>query len=483
MDNNKLKKNYIYNLSYQIFAIIVPLVTTPYISRILSPGGIGKYSFTYAIVKYFILVAILGSSSFGIREIGKCIEDKKERSKVFWNIFSFRFISTLLMIILYLIYVLLFASNKTIALVQTIYLVGLLFDISWFYQGIEDIKRITIRNFFIKLLNIVFIFMFIKEEKDLLLYVFGLASFSFLGIISMWYKVGKHLNKPNIRDIKPYKNIKEMLELFIPTIAVTIFSLIDKTMIGLFSSSSVENGYYEQSLKIVDMSLTIVTSLSSIMIPSIAREYHKKNYDSVNNKMEKSYRFVFLLAIPMTMGLIGITNKFVPLFFGNEYDKVKVILPILSLLYIPMCINNITGTQYLIATGKQNKYSKFLLIGGLSNIIFNFILIPIYYSIGAAIGSLFGELVSMSLCILYLERNHLLNFKIFRLSNKYLLSGTIMLIFLILLNLVRLNNLCFCIIGIIGSMAIYSILLLIMKEPIITDIIKNILRRVKKSHS
>ena len=477
--SNKIKKNYILSVSYQLFAIIVPLITTPYISRVLKADGIGIYSFTYAIIKYFMLVGVLGTGSYGIREIGKYQDDLDKRSQSFWNIFLFKLFSMSIMIVLYLLYVTFFANDKTICYIQGLYLIGALFDIAWFYQGIEDLKKITIRNFLIKIINVIFIFAFIKDRSDLWLYVLGLAFFNVIGNLSMWINLRKHIKKPDFKNIRVFSSFKEILQLFIPAIAIQIFSVLDKTVIGIFDSTAIENGYYEQSLKIIDMSLSIVTALSAVMIPGISKEYHKNNKEVVKDKMIKSYKFVFMLTIPMMFGIIGIADKLVPIFFGDGYEKLKLLLPLLSLLYIPMCLNYITGMQYLVSTGQQNKYSKYLLIGGIINIVLNIILVPKLFSIGAAIGSIVGEIISMLICMGYLKRTKQFDFKIFPLSWKYLISGLIVLMYLISLHFVHISNFLFIVIGMVGSMIIYLLLLILFKDDMVLNTIVTMKRKLK----
>lgn len=477
--SNKIKKNYILSASYQLFAIIVPLITTPYISRVLKADGIGIYSFTYAIIKYFLLIGALGTANYGIREIGKNQDSIDKRSQSFWNIFLFRLLSMSTMIVFYILYVTLFANNKIICYIQGLYLVGALLDISWFFQGIEDLKNITIRNFLIKIINVIFIFVFIKTQKDLWLYVLGLSFFNVIGNLSMWISLRKYIKKPNFSDIKIFKNIKDIVQLFIPTIAVQLFSILDKTIIGIFDATAVENGYYEQSLKIIDMSLSVVTALSAVMMPSISKAYHNRDIKIVKDKMIKSYKFIFMLLMPMMFGIIGIADKLVPVFFGDGYEKVKVLLPLLSLLYIPMCLNYITGMQYLVSTGQQNKYSKYLIIGGIINITLNIILVPKLFSIGAAIGSIIGELISMLICIGYLKRTKQFDFKIIPLSYKYLISGIIVFTYLIALHFIKISNIWFIVLGMFGSMVIYFGLLILLKDDLVINTIKGILKKVK----
>ena len=472
---SNIKKNYLFNVSYQIFALLVPLITTPYISRVLSVEGIGIYSYTYSMVRYFWLLAALGISTLGTRTIGVFQADKDKRSYEFWNLFFLKFILSFLMGLFYIGYVAFCANNKIIALIQGLYLIGVMFDITWLFQGMEDFKKVTMKNFFIKILNIVYIFVFIKTPNDLVKYVFGLAFFTLIGNLSLWINLSKYVNKVKLKKLKPFKDLELAIQLFIPSVATQIFFIFDKTMIGWFSNDSTENGYYEQALKIVDMTLVIITTLSTVMIPRIAQEYKKGNNDIIKEYLNKSFKFVFMLAIPMSIGIISVASIFVPWFFGPEYNKSIYILSILSLLYIFMGINSLTGTQYLVSTNQQNKHTKFLLIGGTCNVILNLILIPRFYSIGAAISSVTGELIITILELNYLNKTKQYNVSmIFKCAKNYIIAGLVMLIVLVLLKRLLYNNVTLLFVMIITGFIVYVLTLLVERDSLIVEEIKKI---------
>lgn len=469
------KINYIYNISYQLFAIIVPLITTPYISRVLGADGVGVYSYTYSIVNYFLIFAVLGTAVYGTKRIGTFQDNREERNKEFWETFILRIILTIIMIIIYYIYVVTFAENKFIAAIQGIYLLGTGLDISWFFQGIEDFKKITIRNLIIKVINVIYIFTFIKTADDLWKYILGLAVFTVLGNLIMWINIRRYVDFKKIKGLKPFKDFKQVLELFLPTIATQLFAIIDKTMIGAFSIDSKENGYYEQAYKIVTMSLIIITTLGTVLVPRIAKAFADKNIEEVKTYLKKSYKFVWLLGIPMLFGIIGVIDVFVPVFLGDGFDKVKIILPILSLLYIPMGMNYMTGRQYMIPTNQQDKYNKLLIIGGVINVVVNFILIPKYFAIGAAIGSVSGELF-----VLYLSMRYLIKTKQYSLKGFikdiyiYCISGFIMFgVLLFMKRIIRYNLLGLLLLVIAGAI-IYLVLLILLKEQIVMEQLNNI---------
>ena len=476
---SSIKKNYFYNASYQIFALLVPLVTTPYISRVLGAEGIGTYSYTYSMLRYFWLLSVLGAATFGARSIGINQEDKEKRSYCFWNLFSLKIILSITFIGLYLLYVSFIAESKLIALIQGINLIAVLFDITWFFQGMEDFKKVTIKNFLIKILNIIYIFVFIKDRDDLFLYVFGLAFFLLLGNLSLWISLPKYISKISIRKLSPFSYFKPVLQLFIPSVAVQIFSVVDRSMIGWFTGSASENGYYEQALKIVDMSLVLITTMGSIMIPKISREYNKGNKKEVKEYITKSLKFTFFISIPMTLGLISISELFVPIFFGKEYMKSSNILDILSFLFIFMGINSVTGSQYLISTGQQNKHTKFLLIGGGVNVVLNIILIPKLMAIGAAIASVIGEMIISLLELFYLNKTKQYNSKVIvKNIYKYVISGVCMfLIVCILRNYIDTLLGIIVIVG-IGALIYFSILM-ILKDELILNEIKKRMNKIK----
>lgn len=476
-----IKTNYLYNVSYQIFALLVPLITTPYISRVLGAEKIGVYSYTYSMLRYFWLLSALGAATFGARNIGIYQEDKEKRSYCFWNLFSLKVILSILFIGIYVLYVGLIAENKLIALIQGINLLAVMFDITWFFQGMEDFKRISLKNFIIKIINVIFIFAFVKTKADLPIYVFGLAFFLFVGNISMWIPLHRYISKVSVKKLRPFTYLKPVLQLFIPSIAVQIFAVFDKSMIGWFTGSSAENGYYEQALKIVDMSLVLITTMGSIMIPRISREHNKGNKSEVMKYLTKSFKFTFMISIPMVLGIISISKVFVPIFFGSEYIKSIQLLNILSLLFVFMGLNSTMGSQYLISTGQQNKHTKFLLIGGSVNVILNCILIPKYMSIGAAIASVIGEGTITVLELYYLYKTKQFDSKkLIEYMYKYLTSAIIMFITIKLMR--QYINSIFDIIQIIvlGGI-IYFISLLIFKEEVVLEEVKKIKNKLLRS--
>jgi len=343
----------------------------------------------------------------------------------------------------------------------------------------EEFGKIVLRNVILKIIGVVYIFTVVKTQNDIAQYVFGLSFFGFLGNISLWPCVIKYANKPDWKEIRPFRNIKVVISLFVPTIAIQIYTVLDKTMIGIITEDAFENGYYEQSIKISKMVLVVVASLGTVMIPRIGYYFGNGDQSAVHNVICRGYRFVWFIGIPMCFGLIGISSNFVPWFFGPGFEKVIHLLCILSFLILPIGISNVIGIQYLIPTNKQNLLSVSVLVGAVTNFILNIILIHIYQSIGAAISSIIAEIV-VTLVQIYLVRKEFSVGDIFGSAWKYLISGVIMLILLIKLGNILTPTIIHTSVMILIGAIVYFALLYVFKDSFLIDNVKNITSKMMK---
>ncbi len=481
METPSIKKNYIMNTLYQILVLIVPLITTPYISRVLGADGIGIYSYTYSIISYFILIATMGTSTYGQRTIAYNHNNKKERSIKFFEIFIFRLLNVIVCSIIYFVYTMLYVkSNKFIYCLQILHLISVAFDVTWFFQGIEDFKKVILRNIFIKILTVLLIFIFVKNNTDVWKYTVILSATTLLGSMSILTYIPKYVQKVRFGDINIFRNFKDIFLLFIPTIAVQVYTVVDKTMIGSFSDSSVENGYYEQVDKIIRMTLALITSLGTVMIPRIAKVFAQNDLEQMKKYLKKSYQFIWLLGIPLMFGIIGITKIFVPIFYGSGYEKLNILLPIYSCIIIAVSLSNVTGCQFLIPTKRQNVYTIAVSVSAIFNFFLNLILIPRLLSIGAAIASIVAETIGAVIMLIFVNNEKLISLKeIFRDSIKYWIAGIIMLLFLLILS----NNLAVSVISLAISIILggilYFCILFILKDDFFISNIKSILLYIK----
>lgn len=476
-----VKKNYIYNLIYQVLTLLLPLVTTPYLSRVLQADGIGTVSYAEAIVSYFVLLANVGIATYGQRQISYVQDSVEERSRVFWETQLLKLITTTISLAVYLPFAL-FVINGDLTLLYLILgiqIFSVCLDSVWFLQGMEEFGKIVIRNIFFRVLTIIFIFVVVKSKEDLIYYVLGVAGIGLLSALSIWSYLPKYIKKIPFKTLKPFRDIKTVLALFIPTIAIQIYTVLDKTMIGVITSDVYENGYYEQAIKIVRMALTVVWSLGTVMIPRIGHHYKLGEMDKVRNWMYRSYRFVWLVSLPMCIGLIFTASNFVPWFFGDGYDGVVPLLQVLSLLFLAIGVNTVTGNQFLIPTKREKVYTVTVILGACVNFVLNLFMIYFFKSIGAAIASVFAEIV-IATVQLVIVRKELSAVKIFSSSIKYLISSVGMGLVLFFEGRYFAPSIINTFIMITSGMAVYLILLFIMKDEFLISNTKNIIGKFIK---
>ena len=474
--NKKTIKNYIYNLIQQVLLVVSPLITIPFLSRSLGADGIGAYSYAFALTNYFTLVATLGCDVYGRREISYVKNSLKDRSKKFWSIQIIKTICTLLVSIIYIVFSL-HNANKVLLIILAFHLINVPLNIGWFYQGTEKFKKITVRTIFLKLAELLFVVFCIHSKNDLIKYTFGSSFINFLTFFVLWLDIKNDIKfeKITLKNIK--FDLKNCLQFFLPAIATSIYTLLDKTMLGVLTGSYTENGYYEQAQKINIVLLRVVLSLGLVLLPQIASAFKEGNKKQVNDFINKSGKYVFFISLPLAFGLICISDNFVPWFFGSGYDKVSELLKLSGFILIVQGLDDIFGMQYLVNVGKQKQYIISIFSGAIMNFVFNLILIPKFASAGAIIASFLGELVIVLIQVYYVKDS--INLKRFFIQSKnYVVASLAMLILIPLNNFLKvsiLNTVIMIGLGII----IYFITLFILKDDTLINVIKKIKDKIK----
>lgn len=476
-----ISKNYIYNLSYQLLTLVTPFITTPYISRVLGPDGVGMYSYTTSIVAYFILLASLGIANYAQREIAYHQDDVHAQSRIFYEVVGIRAITVSISLLsYYLIISHCDVEDKVIYWVQAINILVVLFDISWFFQGLEEFGKIVLRNFVIRILSIAGIFLLIHDVSDLLLYIGLMAGMNFLGAVSIWLYLPKYLVRVARNEINPFRNFVVIVQMFLPQIAIQIYTVFDKTMIGILTGSAFENGYYEQAEKIVKIGLMLVTSLGPVMLPRIASAYAHNDMEAIHHYIMRSYRFVWMIGLPMMFVTIGLIDTAVPWFFGPGYEKVGLLVKIFSGLLLAIGINNVTGVQYLISVNKQNTFTLTVLLGAIINFCLNMILIPSMESTGAAIASVAAE-TAIALVQFYFVRAYFSLSKVLRLSKCYLLCSLLMFAFLMMVSSIYYEQTVIYTVALGGlSVMVYSGFLMLFRDDFFMGFLNKIMGKVRE---
>lgn len=475
-------KNYLYNMTYQILISIVPLITTPYLSRTLGAEAIGIYSYTLSIVTYFILFGSLGVAVYAQREVAYVQNDKEKRSKVFWEILILRLVTMSISMILFLFTCI---KNTGYGVYYKIFLIQMIancIDISWFFQGLEEFKKTVIRNAIVKIISIILILILIKKPEDLPIYILIYCVSTFIGNISLWIYVPKYICKIKLKDLKFRKHLKPILELFIPQVAVQVYTVLDKTMIGAIVNDKSEVGYYEQAEKIVKLLLTIITSLGTVMLPRIAHEFANNNKEKIKETMEKSINFVLILAFPMMCGVIIIAPTFIPIFLGRGFEPSIKIMQILSPIILFIGLGGIIGSQYLLPTQRQKQYTTAVIIGAITNVILNSILIKIIGAQGAAIATVFAE-ASCACVQIYFVRKEFDFKKILKKAIRYMLVSLLMMFFCMLIKLLinNWNNIYILAVQVVVGALTYIIMLLLSRDELLEIALKKILPILKMS--
>lgn len=350
-----------------------------------------------------------------------------------------------------------------------IQLVANIFDISWFFQGIEEFDKTVIRNLIVKLLSLVLIFTIVKTPNDLWLYFLIFVGAELIGNITLWFYIPKYIEKVKLKELTFKKHIKPTILLFLPQIAIQIYTVLDKTMIGKITGNMLEVGYYEQAQKIVKAALTITGALQTVMSSRIANAYAVGDKDEIKRCLGRSINFVWFLTVPMMFGLISISSNFVPWYYGDSFDRVIPILMATSPILIFIGLSGVTGIQYLVQIGKQKEFTISVTIGALVNIIFNFILIKQLESIGAVISSVIAEATILIIQLIYIK-NQITILEVLKLSIKCIISGIVMFIVVRLLVINMSISILNTLIQIIVGAIVYFVMLKITKYKFLEEI-------------
>ncbi len=397
MKHGKLIRNYIYNTLYQILVLIAPLVTTPYISRVLGVTNIGIYQYSQSIANYFVLIGAVGTSLYGQREIAYLQDKPEERSKAFWEIEVFRLVMTLVCTIIYFAVFCTRGSYPEIYAILSLEVLATAFDISWLFMGMENFKITVIRNTIIKVVGIICVFLFVKGPGDLGIYTLCVTAPLFIGNISLWFSLKKYLVKTELTASEVVSGIKDRLKpiliLFLPQIAADVYLLLDKTMLGVFGTHIDQVGFYSQGQKIVNIALKIVTSLGVVMLPTMSAYFAKGDNEGIVKSIKTAFRFIYMLSFALLFGLCAIAPRFVPFFFGEGYDPVAPLMIIISPILVIIATSNVIGKQYLLPTKQQNAFTISIVAGATINFILNIILIRFWDAVGASIATVVAELV------------------------------------------------------------------------------------------
>lgn len=465
------KKNYIYNTLYQAVAMLIPIVTAPYLARIFGPDGVGICSYTSSISSIFILLATFGTASYGQREVAMVRDNREKASQTFWEIEMINIIITCICLLLWFVFTIFSTRYTTLFLVLSLQIVAVIFDISWLYAAYEDFKTIMVRNTIVKLIGLIITFILVKDYNDLFLYLLIISLTTLIGNVSTWIKISKLVDMPKLKLLKLNNHFKQTFIYFVPALATSVYTVLDKTMIGYITKNELENGYYEQATKIINIAKTLVFSFNTIMYARMSYIFAKKDINKLKQNLETSLDFICLISIPLSFGVAAISNKFVPWFFGAGYEPAILLIYLLSPLVFIIGISNFISTQCLTPIGKRKESSKAIIAGAIVNFILNSVLIYFFKSIGAVIATMVAELL-ITVTFIVMAKEYIPFKNICEHSYKKIIAALLMSIIITIVGNYLSATIITTVIQIFIGIIIYFLTLFILKDNFIQNIKK-----------
>ncbi|VTX76393.1 Putative O-antigen transporter [Gemella haemolysans] len=357
--------------------------------RIFTSEALGNYVFYNSIVSYFSLFAMLGIGVYGTKQIAAA----SDVSSTFWNIYAIQLIASILAVSVYVIAVFSIPQmGGIIPLIVGVTLFAKMIDISWLFSGKEDFKKITIRNIVIRLIGVISIFTFVKSSDDLYLYVFLIVIFDFLGQLVMWVPAKKFIKRPSFDGKIIKRNLHPIVLLFLPQVAISLYVVLDRTLLGILGSYS-DVGIYEQGQKLISILLKVVSSLGVVMLPRVANLLSEGKDREAQNMMKFSFILYNLIIFPMIFGLIAVNEVFVKLFLGKNFQDVKYVLYIIVFNIMFVGWTNILGFQVLVVRNKNKEYMLSTTIPAFVSVAVNIAVIPFFGYVGASITSVVVEIL------------------------------------------------------------------------------------------
>lgn len=478
--NNSIKVNFIYNFSLNIINVLFPLITIPYVLRILGADNLGKYNFSISFSQWFLIFATFGTATYGIREIAKVRDNKRELDRTFTEIFLINFIATTISLSVFIIII--FLSPKTNTELELFFIAAILiflnlFSIDWFYIGIEDFKMITIRSLVIKLLCLIGIFIFINEKNDYTLYaLITVLAFGFANIFNFIYS--NKWVKLTFKQISLKRHIKFLVVFFSSSVIVSIYTIFDQVFLGFFSTNT-DVAFYAITKQVYYVALSFTMSISIVLLPKLTH-LAKNDFEAYKNMLIKSIDYIYLFSIPTVIGLIVLSKDIMRFFGGTEFEGAYISLVIVSILVLIVSLGTWLYDQLFLPLEREKISLRIQIFMALICLILNMLLVPKYGYIGASISLVVTE-VSGTLYGVYYAKIKIKEVTIKYITksfSKYLAASIIMGLLLIGLKFIGFDYIYNIVIGIIGGSCIYFFLLYAFKETIVREILQYLFFRI-----
>lgn len=475
-----LSLNSIFYLIYNVLNVIFPFITGIYVAHILLSFDIGRIEAAKNVASYFVILSFLGIPTYGLREVAKARKEQGNLNKLYSELMVINSISTTIFSLIYfgLIFIVPeYRGDITIYLLAGISIVLNFLNNSWLFEGLEKFGFVSLRNLIFKVLSFAALVIFVRNENDFLIYliitVVGTAGNYLFNIIST-----PRFVKFSLKGLELRRHLKPILFLSLVNLAIEIYSLVDITMLTFMCTKEVV-AYYSYGMKIFRVLLQIVNTFTMVLVPRIALYHKEGRTEEFNAVVSKTFLVIALVAVPIVIGIWFTADYLVPAIYGDEYIRSSMVIKILCFILTISPFGYLLGSRMLLISGQENKMIIPVGAGALTNLTANFILIPQLSEVGAAIASVTGEVVVMSIYLILGRKQYRL-VDIFGTLWKEAVAILVMTGFLIGISFIPTKQLVITIIQICGAIIIYGALLLILRERVSLDFTKKVLGRFKK---
>ncbi|MCR1839495.1 oligosaccharide flippase family protein [Murimonas intestini] len=472
--------NAFYNVLYQIATLLMPIITTPYISRILGPEGIGEYVLGDTYSQYFILIGSLGLALYSSREIAYVRDNDDLLRKTFWELVLIRIPLVGTASIIY--FVIFFVFGVKESYVNKIFLINIIssiFDISWFFIGIEDFKKRALKSVIIKILAVVCVFFLVKQANHVWLYALIICSGNLLGQLVMWPDLPTNIRRISKLTLCSFKrHFKGSLSIFASIIIIRIYTLFDRLMLGEMANNS-SVAFYDNSQKIIRGIATLLTASIQAITPRLANYYINKQEKEFQNNNYNVFRIVNMLGFPLCMGLIGIANTFSVWYYGEKFMGINLLLIVGAPTIISLGWTGVFSNNILISTGKQRVLTIAVFVGALTDVVLNLFFISKYKSLAATLSTLAAEIIGL-LIMLYGVRKILPIKPFFTGSLRYLFLSLCMGMFVYFIGFLLPISILSTLIQVLCGGFFYILGLILLKDSVFFDLIYKLKQFRKK---
>lgn len=478
MKQSSIVANWFFNLLNRLVSYFAPFIVIPYVSRIFGADGIGINSYTTANVTYFVLFCMLGIGGYGRRIIAINRDNKEETSKLFWELAILHGVMSLLVLGAYGCFIACSSRYQIYYLVNLITIMAAVIDFNWFFEAYERFKFISIRNCILKTVTLILTFLLIHTKEDLVLYIGLNAMSTFFANISVLFGIKRYVKRIPFKELKWFRHMREVLIFFVPTIAASVYSILDKSVINWITGSDAENGYYEQAYKLMLVINAFVHSLETVFVPKMSILFASGSEKELRRRLNESIQIMLLMAMSCAFGLAAVAPTFIPMYLGAGFDEVISIIYVFMPLVIVVGYSVYLDGLYLVPSGQRGKSAIAVCVGAVLNVGLNIFFVTQLRSLGAAIATLITEMV-ISAIMMYLSKGVIEWRLIGKAMIKYGLAGIVMFICVRLVSMLPLSAIWSLLLQIFTGICCYTLFLIAKKDEYIMKIFQQIIAKSK----